>query len=104
MTAVYWTPEALARLEDIEVYIAKDAPSVAKDVVARLLTRTRQLETAPLSGRQVPDYQQQDVRELLERPYRIIYRVTAERIEIVTVMHYRQLLPRKSSALQKPGA
>ena len=37
MTVVYWTPEALARLEDIEAYITQDAPAVAKDVIARLL-------------------------------------------------------------------
>ncbi len=39
MTAVFWTPEAQARLEDIEANIAKDAPVVAKDVVARLVAR-----------------------------------------------------------------
>ena len=103
MTDVYWTPEARARLEDIEAYIAKDAPSTAQDTVARLLARARQLTTAPLSGRQVPDYPRQGLRELLERPYRIIYRITTERIEILTAMHYRQLLPRKASALQNSG-
>ncbi|MEK7696899.1 MAG: type II toxin-antitoxin system RelE/ParE family toxin [Pseudomonadota bacterium] len=72
-------------------------------MVARLLARARQLTTAPLSGRQVPDYPRQGLRELLERPYRIIYRITTERIEILTVMHYRQLLPRKASALQNSG-
>ena len=41
MTVVYWTPEALARLEDIETYITQDAPAVAKDVIARLLARSR---------------------------------------------------------------
>ena len=34
MTPVYWTPEALARLEAIEAYIANDAPIVAKEVVS----------------------------------------------------------------------
>jgi addiction module RelE/StbE family toxin len=102
MTAVYWTPEALARLEDIEAYIAKDTPSAAKEVITRLLARSRQLETAPQSGRVVPDYPREDLRELLERPYRLIYRITAEHIEILTVMHYRQLLPRKAISLHKP--
>ncbi len=32
------------------------------------------------------------MRELLERPYRIIYRVSATGIEILTVKHYRQRL------------
>jgi len=97
MKVVFWTPEAESRLEDIEAYIAKDSPAAAKEVIAR------QLETAPLSGHEIPEYREKKLRELLERPYRIIYRVTEERIEILTVMHYRQLLPRKASALQKPG-
>ena len=95
MTAVYWTPEALTRLEEIEAYIARDAPAAAKDMVARLLGRSRQLATAPLSGRQLCDTPHQDLRELLERPFRLIYRVSADRVEVLTVMHYRQLLPRK---------
>lgn len=101
MTAVHWTPEALARLEDIEAYIAQVSPSVAKDVVAQLLARARQLETAPRSGRQIQEYARTDLREVLERPYRLIYRVTAERVEILTVMHYRQLLPRNTDVLSK---
>lgn len=64
---VVWTSEAIARLEDIETYIAQDSPENAKEMVARLLTRARQLETAALSGREVPEYRREDIRELLER-------------------------------------
>ena len=86
---VVWTPEAIARLDDIEAHIALDADTAAKETIARLLARTRQLETAALSGRAVPDYQREDIRELFERPYRIIYCFTPERVTILTVMHYR---------------
>lgn len=99
MTKVRWTLEARARLEDINAYIAQDNLTAAKETVAAILARTRQLETAPLSGRQVPDYREHDLRELLERPYRIIYRVQHDAVEVLTVMHYRQLLPRKSTHL-----
>lgn len=95
MTRVVWTPEAISRLDDIEAHIAIDSPSNAKEMIARLLARTRQLESAALSGREVPEYRRDDIRELLERPYRIIYRFAPERVTILTVMHYRQLLPRK---------
>jgi toxin ParE1/3/4 len=93
MTTVHWTPEAKTRLRAIEAYIAKDTSASAHAVVQRILARTRQLNTVPFSGRQVPDYRREELRELLERPYRIIYRVTASRVEILTLMHYRQLLP-----------
>jgi toxin ParE1/3/4 len=29
----------------------------------------------PLSGRKEPEYQTDDIRELIEKPYRIIYRI-----------------------------
>jgi addiction module RelE/StbE family toxin len=97
---VVWAPEAIARLDDIEAYITQDSPTNAKEMVARLLQRTRQLETAALSGREVPEYRREDIRELLERPYRIIYRFTPDMVTILSVMHYRQLLPRKATSLQ----
>ncbi len=102
MTTVHWSPEAKARLRAIKVHIAADSPSSAQAVIQRILMRTRQLKSAPLSGRQVPDYQQEDLRELLERPYRIIYRyhLGARRVEILTLMHYRQLLPDDPENLQ----
>ena len=56
MRSVFWTPEAIARLQDIEAYIAADAPAVAKEMIARLFARSRQLDTAALSGRSVPEY------------------------------------------------
>jgi toxin ParE1/3/4 len=33
------------------------------------------------------------VREILERPYRILYCIKQDRVDVITVMHYRQLLP-----------
>lgn len=100
MTRVVWTPEAISRLDDIEAHIALDSPANAKEMIARLLARARQLETAALSGREVPEYRREDIRELLERPYRVVYRFTPDHATILTVMHYRQLLPRKSTILQ----
>ncbi|MDP2186762.1 MAG: type II toxin-antitoxin system RelE/ParE family toxin [Erythrobacter sp.] len=47
----------------------------------------------PHAGRRVPEYQIDTLREVLERPYRIIYRIQPDEIEVLTVMHYRQLLP-----------
>ena len=90
---VHWTDRAKTRLRLIHDHIAKDAPLVASQVVVRLLQRSILIGDLPSSGRAVPEYQREDVREVLERPYRIIYRVLPDRIDIITVMHYRQLLP-----------
>ncbi len=76
---VYWTQEARDRLREIEAYIAKDSPQGAKQVIDRLLRRSLQLADLPNSGRRVPEYPEADLRELLERPVRIIYRATTTR-------------------------
>jgi toxin ParE1/3/4 len=98
---VYWTAEARARLLAIHTYIAEESPMVARDVTARLLRRSQQLAVPPLLGRRLPEYPRADLRELLVRPFRIIYLVKAARIEIVTVKHYRQNLPRTPEQLKR---
>lgn len=90
---VHWTDRAKTRLRLIHDHIAKDAPLVASQVVERLLRRSIQIGDLPYSGRAVPEYQRDDIREVLEQPYRIIYRILPNRVDIITVMHYRQLLP-----------
>jgi plasmid stabilization system protein ParE len=90
---VHWTDRAKTRLRLIHDHIAKDAPLVASQVVERLLQRSVQIGDLPASGRTVPEYQRDDIREILERPYRIIYRILPDRIHVIAVMHYRQLLP-----------
>ena len=90
---VHWTDRARQRLKLIHDYIAKDAPLVAPTVIERLVRRSIQIGEFPHTGREVPEYQRDDMREILERPYRILYRIKSDRIDVITVMHYRQLLP-----------
>lgn len=90
---VVWSAEATRSLRNIADYIAQDSPMAARKVTSRLLLRSRQLGEPPLLGRRLAEYPDDDLRELLERPWRIIFRVTPGAIEIVTVRHYRQLLP-----------
>lgn len=90
---VLWTPGARRRLQEIEAHIAQDSPQAARQMAERLLRRSQMLSEPPLLGKRLQRYVDDDVRELLERPYRLIYRVTPEAIEILTLLHYRQLLP-----------
>jgi toxin ParE1/3/4 len=89
---VVWTDRAKARLKKIHAEIAEEAPRAADDLVRRLVRRSLQLQTVARSGRKVPEYDRDDIQELKERPYRIIYQLS-DRVDVVAVMHYRQLLP-----------
>jgi plasmid stabilization system protein ParE len=62
-------------------------------MVERIIARAEALDSQSFRGRRVPEYQQDNVREVSEPPYRIIYRVTADVVQILTIMHERQLLP-----------
>ena len=88
-----WTSEAGAQLRAIEAYIAQDSPAAARRTIIQLVRRARQAGEFPHSGRQVPERRRDDLRELPEHPYRIIYRIRAEQIDIVTIWHVRRLLP-----------
>ena len=86
---VHWTDRAKRRLKLLHDHIRKDSPLLAPRVIERLVRRSMQIGEVPYAGREVPEYQREDVREILERPYRIL----PDRIDVITVMHYRQLLP-----------
>ena len=62
-------------------------------MVDRITRRSEQIASQPLSGRKVPEYEIEEIRELIEKPYRIIYRVKQDQIEVLAVIHAAQLLP-----------
>ena len=72
---VYWTEQALGQLRAIHDYIAQNSPGYARRTVDRLTRRSEQIGAFPLSGRVVPEFDIEPVREILEGPYRIVYAV-----------------------------
>ena len=85
---LHWSDIAEADLDDIYDYIARDVPYYAELFVERLIEATDRLEDHPRSGRRVPEADQRDdIRELIVQGYRIIYRIEAEEINILTVIH-----------------
>jgi addiction module RelE/StbE family toxin len=90
---VHWTNRATARLRAIQNHIAKDSPQSARTEVEKILRRSWQLAEPPEIGHPVPGYDATELREVLIRPYRLIYRLQETQIDVITVLHYRQLLP-----------
>lgn len=90
---VHWTDTAVAHLVAIYERIAQDAPVYAQRMIDRLTKRSEQIATFPESGRMVPEYEAPDIREVIENPYRIIYRIKVDQIDVLAVVHGAQLLP-----------
>ena len=91
---VDWTLNAISDLTSIYQHIAADSPRYAIAVVDRLTQRTRQLATFPMSGGKVPEYQREDIREVLAYSYRIIYRVGDSEISVIAVIHAASTMPK----------
>jgi plasmid stabilization system protein ParE len=83
----------LAHLVDIFEYIALDSPIYATQIIERIIDRTEQLAEFPLSGRAVSGYEPRGLREIIEGPYRIIYRIDEHHIDILAVLHGSRRLP-----------
>jgi addiction module RelE/StbE family toxin len=90
---VHWTQNAIEHLVNIYEYIALNSPTYANRMVDRITHRSEQIADQPLSGRKVPEYQTEDIRELIEKPYRIIFRIKANQIDVLAVIHGARLLP-----------
>jgi toxin ParE1/3/4 len=73
-------------------FIARDAPSVAQVFVERVFAAIMRLEAFPRSGRIVPEIGQEDIREIIFGSYRIVYAVSEEEVNILTVFHAARLL------------
>src|ERR1700733_8622392 len=83
---VVWSDRALKSLAKTHSYISRDSEKRAHEVVDRILRRGDQLGAFPYSGRisPVPGL---NVREIVENPYRIIYRVKDDAVEVIEVLH-----------------
>ena len=89
---VVWSGRALADLEAIAAFIAEDSPSYARTVVRRVVGQSRNLSRFPRSGRTVPELDDEAWRELLAYSYRVIYRLEANEVIIVAVIHGKRIL------------
>jgi toxin ParE1/3/4 len=89
---IVWSDRSIDRLLAIHDYIAEESISGAASVIQQIFDAVEQLRMFPNSGRIVPEYELIDVREILARPYRILYRTMGDRVEIINVLHSRQQL------------
>ena len=87
---VHWTDTAQGHLDAIHDYIAQNSPEYAQRMVDRLTRRSQQIGDFPRSGRVVPEYQLEQIREVIEAPYRIIYYIKPDQIDVLAVLHAAQ--------------
>ena len=90
---IQWSPLAVDRVSEIADYIAQDDPLAADKWVRSVFDRVKQVKDFSKSGRYVPEINRRDIRELVYGNYRIIYRIETRVVSILTVRHFKQILP-----------
>jgi plasmid stabilization system protein ParE len=87
------TPQALRDVEAIRDYVAADSPRYAGLVVERIFAAIERLSSFPESGRVVPERNNPEIREVIARPYRVVYRLQGGAVEIATVFRSSRMFP-----------
>ena len=91
MLPLVWRPEAQVALNNLVSYISERDPAAARRMLSRILESVEPLREHPLLGRvgRVPG-----TRELVAHPnYLVIYRVLADSVDVVDVVHARRQYP-----------
>lgn len=84
---VIWSRLADAQVDDAMAYISADRPSAALSWLERLLEQAKLLGKFPDQGRVVPELERNEIREIMVKPYRVIYRRAETTVEIVAICH-----------------
>ena len=87
---VVWSPLAEQRALEAVDFIAQDRPGAAAAWLEKLLARVKTLEQFEQQGRVVREIGLPAYREVVHAPYRIIYRVDAALVVILTLRHERR--------------
>lgn len=93
--------QAFDDLESIVGFIAKNSPYYARLLAINVLEAVERLPKFPKSGRIVPELRNPMIREIILGNYRMVYRLRAGLVEILTIYHGAKLF--NASWLNKPS-
>ena len=90
-----WTNEALNRLIEIDEYISSDSIARARKFINNIIKSTTSISQYPHRGRIVPEFNISELREIIYKNYRIVYRIKKDQIQILTIFEAHRLIRTK---------
>jgi toxin ParE1/3/4 len=86
---VIFGPRSRTDLRDVVTYIARasQSRSIAEGFGRALIQKALTLSQFPERGRVVPEIGTSDIREIIFRSYRIVYRISGRTVQIVRFWH-----------------
>ena len=95
MVKVEWQEVASDDLIQIYNYIYQNSIYYALKTINGITNLTTHLEISPYMGRKIPEYNQEDKRELIYKSYRIMYQIESNKIFIRRIWHSARILSQK---------
>lgn len=86
---IKFTKLAQEKLVSIHAYISQDSITYADRFIDRILIRIKELESFSNSGTIVPELNNEKIREIIIKPYRVVYLIE-EDISILNIIHSKQ--------------
>ena len=90
MVRLIWSKTALNDLKRIAEYIEKDSLQYAKIFISKLYSSAERLQYFPESGRIVPEFHINEIREIIYQSYRLLYEYEDNTVRILTIVHCRR--------------
>lgn len=89
------SPSARQDIQSIVRYISLDSPKRGLEFGQLLIAKANSIGDHPNIGRIVPEIGDPDIREIIVRAYRVIYRINhqAEKIQIIRFWHGKRGVP-----------
>jgi len=87
-----WSALAVEQVRDIASYITLDKQSVALQWAEKIFNSVERLSEFPNSGRTAPEINRNEIREIVNGNFRVIYKVKEKEILVLIVKSYRQIL------------
>jgi toxin ParE1/3/4 len=84
---IRWAPRAAFNLEEICNYISRDSEYYARLFAKKIISIVKNIPQFPKSWRIVPEYRDDNLREIIYQNYRIVYRLKDDIVEIVAICH-----------------
>ncbi len=83
---ISFASSAVTDLEDIQAYYNNEkVPDVGKRLTDEIIAQIERLAAHPLSGRIIPEFNIEHLREIIHPPFRIVYRYDKKRVRIVRI-------------------
>lgn len=80
---------AKSAIEDLQAiqayYIAQGIPHIGNDLVTAMLQRIEILQPHPDAGRIVPEFNLEQIRELIHPPFRVVYLRRLQEVVLIRV-------------------